>query len=95
MCVRSLKRVAELKITCYNESREITRDFYFLKGDLMGKIDCMCGKMLFREENGVYYFWCKNCKKEVPFVFVDENGKRVKTVPKRIRETKSNTIIEP
>lgn len=54
----------------------------------MGKIDCSCGKMLCREENGVYYFWCKNCKKEVPFVFVDESGKPVKAVPKRIREIK-------
>lgn len=50
------------------------------------KIGCACGKMLCREENGVYYFWCKSCKKEVPFVFVDKNGDPVKPIPKRIRE---------
>lgn len=54
----------------------------------MGKIGCSCGKLLYREENGVYYFWCKHCRKEVPFVFVDENGKPVKPVPKRIHEIK-------
>lgn len=52
----------------------------------MGKIDCSCGKMLYREENGVFWFWCKSCKKEVPFVFVDETGKPVKVTPKMIRE---------
>lgn len=54
----------------------------------MGKIGCDCGKLLFREENGVYYFWCKNCKKEIPFEFVDANGKPVKAVPKRIHAAK-------
>ena len=60
----------------------------------MGKIDCSCGKMLFREENGVYYFWCKNCKKEIPFEFVDASGKPVKAVPKRI-VTAKEIIHEP
>ncbi len=54
----------------------------------MGKICCSCGKMLCRKENGVYYFWCKGCKKEVPFVFVDENGKPVKADLKRIHKIK-------
>lgn len=45
------------------------------------KIGCSCGKLLFCEQNGVYYFWCKSCKKEIPFVFVSENGR---IVPKRI-----------
>lgn len=50
------------------------------------KIGCTCGKMLCREENGVFYFWCKGCKKEIPFVFVDKNGDPVRPVIKRIRD---------
>ena len=54
----------------------------------MGKICCDCGKMLGRKENGVYYFWCKGCKKEIAFVFVDPNGTPVNVVPKRVHVTK-------
>ncbi|MBQ4353615.1 MAG: hypothetical protein IJC71_01840 [Clostridia bacterium] len=58
----------------------------------MGKIDCSCGKMLYREENGVFWFWCKSCWKEVPFVFVDESGKPVKVTAKNHRR-KSRTFV--
>lgn len=34
------------------------------------KISCACEKMLARMENGMIYLWCKNCRKEIPFVLV-------------------------
>lgn len=33
----------------------------------MPKINCECGKMLARWDNGTLYLWCKSCKKEVAF----------------------------
>lgn len=34
------------------------------------KISCACGKMLARMENGTIFLWCKECRKEIPFVLV-------------------------
>lgn len=34
------------------------------------KVECACGKMLARIENGVLLLWCKSCRKEVPYVLV-------------------------
>lgn len=34
------------------------------------KISCACGKMLARMENGMIYLWCKECRKEIPFVLI-------------------------
>ena len=73
----------EMEVEGYNN--------YDSERSFMGKIGCACGKMLYREENGVYYFWCKNCKKEIPFVFVDANGNPARPVMKRIREIEKRT----
>ena len=34
------------------------------------KIGCACGKMLARMENGVLFLWCKECRKEIPYVLI-------------------------
>lgn len=35
------------------------------------KINCACGKMLARcDENGVLWLWCKQCRKEVPYILI-------------------------
>jgi hypothetical protein len=40
------------------------------------KLGCSCGKLLAKEENGVLYLWCKECRQQVPFaVRVGKDGK--------------------
>lgn len=34
------------------------------------KIECACGKMLARMEDGVLFMWCKSCRKEVAYVLI-------------------------
>lgn len=45
-------------------------------------INCDCGKMLARCENGVLWLWCKQCKKEVPYVLVPAGGGMFTLKPK-------------
>ena len=40
------------------------------------KLGCSCGKLLAKEENGVLYLWCKECRRQIPFaVRVSKDGK--------------------
>jgi hypothetical protein len=40
------------------------------------KLGCSCGKLLAKEENGVLYLWCKECRRQIPFaVRVGKDGK--------------------
>lgn len=48
-------------------SHELGRKEY---GTANNKIECACGKMLARMEDGVLYLWCKSCRKEVAYELV-------------------------
>ena len=40
------------------------------------KLGCSCGKLLAKEENGILYLWCKECRRQIPFaVRVGKDGK--------------------
>ena len=46
------------------------------------KVNCACGKMLARYENGVLFLWCKSCKKEVPYVLIPSGNGILTLEPK-------------
>ena len=60
--------------TCYTmevERSNINKEVYMPR-----KLGCSCGKLLAKEENGVLYLWCKECRRQIPFaVRVGKDGK--------------------